>query len=137
MEDFCLIGQNIMITVINFSHPLSDEAREFISRKYGWGDAVFHDVRVQIERSEPILPQVEQIAANAIGLAQGNAYNVDCIILPGLAEVAVLIVELFGHANIIRMSQVPNTLPPRFMPIELIHSRHERMNIAHTDEDEQ
>lgn len=113
-----------MITVCNFSHPLSAEARDYISREWGTQDPdLFIDVRVQIDRNAPILPQVMSIVADATTRAGGNIYNIDCIVLPGLSDVAFLLTESFEHANVIRMNAVPNSLPPKFMPVELIRSR--------------
>ena len=116
-----------MITVCNFSHPLSAEARDYISREWGTQDPdAFIDVRVQIDRNTPILQQVEQIVADATEAAGGNIYNIDCIVLPGLSDVAFLLAECFEHANVIRMNAVPNSLPPKFMPCELIRSKNYR-----------
>lgn len=116
-----------MITVCNFSHPLSAEARDYISREWGTQDPdQFVDVHVQIDRNAPILPQVQQIVADATTRAAGNIYNIDCIVLPGLSDVAFLLAEHFEHANVIRMNAVPNALPPKFMPCELIRSRRGR-----------
>lgn len=116
-----------MITVCNFSHPLTPEARDYISREWGTQDPdAFIDVRVQIDRAAPLLPQVEQIVNDAITRAGGNIYNIDCIVLPGLSDVAFLLAEHFEHANVIRMNAVPNSLPPKFMPAELVRSRNGR-----------
>lgn len=116
-----------MITVCNFSHPLSAEARDTISREWGTQDPdAFIDIRVQIDRNAPILPQVNAIVADATTRAGGNIYNIDCIVLPGLSDVAFLLAEHFEHANVIRMNAVPNSIPPKFMPCELIRSRRGR-----------
>lgn len=116
-----------MITVCNFSHPLSAEARDYISREWGTQDPdAFIDVRVQIDRSAPLLPQVNAIITDATTRAGGNILNIDCIVLPGLSDVAFLLAEHFEHANVIRMNAVPNSLPPKFMPCELIRSKNYR-----------
>lgn len=116
-----------MITIVNFSHPLTAEARDYISREWGTNDPdAFIDIRVQIDRAAPLLPQVMSIVADAIIRAGGNILNIDCIVLPGLSDVAFLLAEYFEHANVIRMNAVPNSIPPKFMPIELIRSRRGR-----------
>ena len=125
-----------MITVCNFSHPLSAEARDYISREWGTQDPdQFIDIRVQIDRNQPLLPQVNAIVADATTRAGGNIYNIDCIVLPGLSDVAFLLAEYFEHANVIRMNAVPNSLPPKFMPVELIRSRRGRAPRPITDEE--
>lgn len=119
-----------MITVVNFSHPLSDDAKRVIADGYGWGDAKFVDVRVHVDRAAPLVPQVDAIvdaaARAASPVSGGNKYDIDCVILPGLSDVAWLLAEHFEHANVIRMAQAPNVIPPKFMPVEIIHSRRRR-----------
>ena len=116
-----------MITVCNFSHPLSAEARDYISREWGTQDPdQFIDVHVQIDRNAPIHMQVQRIVDDVTAAAGGNILNIDCIVLPGLSDVAFLLAEHFEHVNIIRMNAVPNVLPPKFMPCELIRSRRGR-----------
>lgn len=119
-----------MITVVNFSHPLSADACDFIAREWG-GDAAPRviDVRVQIDFSQPVAAQCRAVAAAALNVVGGNGLNVDCIILPGLAVVAAYLARRFLSANIIVVAPVAGATPVRFMPVELIQaggSRDER-----------
>lgn len=116
-----------MITVINFSHPLNPEAETAVKR-YGNGEAEIRTIKVQVDRTKPLKPQVDALFAEALNVVAdiygsphaGSAANVDCIILPGLSDVAVLLAAKFPTANIISMNAVPNALPPKYMPSELL-----------------
>lgn len=112
-----------MITIVNFGHPLSAEARDYIAQEWSGDQNVdVVDVRVQIDFAAPIAPQCEQIAVMAETAVGGNPLNVDCVVLPGLAVVAAYLARRFPRANIIVISPVPGATPPRFMPSELIRA---------------
>ncbi len=67
-------------------------------------------------------------------LAGGNIRNIDCIILPGLAICAVMIVEAFGQSgytpNILRMAPMPGAVLPRFEAVEVVRLRQPRVEEA-------
>lgn len=112
-----------MITVVNFSHPLSPEARDKIASEWGGGDVRVVDVKVQIDFAVGLAAQCELIAALAVNAVGGNPLNIDCVILPGLSAAAGYIARRFAHANIIVISQVAGSTPVRFMPTELIRAK--------------
>ena len=110
-----------MILVMNFSHPLTEEAVNAIRFNYGNGDARIVQVPVQIDRSQSVVQQTYHIAQGSLRLAGVNTFGqVDCIILPGLSDVAAILGSLFAGSNIIVMAPVLNSVPPKFMPTELI-----------------
>jgi len=113
-----------MTTLINFSHPLSLEAKEQTEVDYVQGSMLrVFDVAVQVDQSVPLAPQVGRIVDQAIELA-GGRLNIDMIVLPGLASVAVLVAEALPTANILRLVAAPGVTPPKFMPVELIRARY-------------
>ena len=75
-----------MITVINFSHPLADEAKEQIKSRYGAGDAQFIRIRVQVNVEAPLVLFAEKsfvsmplkIKTDLIPLAIVDAATVPC-----------------------------------------------------------
>lgn len=120
-----------MLCVVNFSHPLNPAAKAEIAERYGqMTETNVLDVPVQVDFTQPLMPQVERIYQDALrkvgeafGSSQaGHAANVDCMILPGLNIVAVLLANKFKTTNIIVMAGEPSATPPRFMPVELIRS---------------
>ena len=107
-----------MITVVNFSHPLNSSATTEITRKWGGREPVnFIQLRVQIDRNAPLLPQIDKIVEDANRAAAGPIHF---IILPGLSDVAFFLAKPFAKASVIRMGAVPDKLPPVYMPVELI-----------------
>lgn len=117
-----------MITIVNFSHPVED-SREDIARVCGLRDATEYkvvQVPVQVDRQQPMSAQCWELALEAIRQAGGNARNIDCIVLPGLSEAAVLILDYFRVVeeylpNILRLAPLPGVTPPRFEAVEVVH----------------
>lgn len=96
-----------MIVVVNFSHPLNDQAKEIITERFGAGDAVIHEISVQLDMEQPLQPQLRALADQALALPQvhGNHWNVDCIIPPGHPVAAAYIARRFPGANIVAMNR--------------------------------
>jgi len=100
----------IMITVLNFSHPLSESNREYLNTPSvaGAGGAVIIDVPVQVDLTDPISAQVDAIVRDAFermsaaGITPSPA-NVDCIVPPGLSIVAVPICNRFPAAKLVAL----------------------------------
>jgi hypothetical protein len=119
-----------MITVLNFSHPLNPEAAAEIKTRYGAGEAALCTIPVQVDLTQPLMPQIERIFQEALRAVRdvygaegaGSPLNVDCLILPGLSAVAVPLANRFPTANLIVMASNGST-PPKFMPVELLRSR--------------
>lgn len=116
-----------MITIINFSHPVQSnrpDVEAVVSDEYQVFDVVVH-----LDQSRTtLLPAIDCIFAEAKQLAGGNIRNIDCIILPGLAMGAVMIVEAFCQSgyipNILRMAPAHSrALLPRFEAVEVVRLR--------------
>ena len=88
--------------VINFSHPLSDVAVEQL------GHPKIENVRVQIDLSAPVAPQIVEIV-NAVETPLDGTVAGLAIVLPGMSEAtAFLLAELHG-----RLGGFPNIIPLR------------------------
>ena len=88
--------------VINFSHPLSDVAVEQL------GHPEIENVRVQIDLSAPVAPQIVEIV-NAVETPLDGTVAGLAIVLPGMSEAtAYILAELHG-----RMGGFPNIIPLR------------------------
>ncbi len=119
-----------MITIINFSHPVQNnrpDIEAIVADEY----QVF-SVAVQLDQNAPSLAaQIADCIVEAKAKAGGNIRNIDCIILPGLAVGAVMIVEAFCQSgyipNILRMAPVKGALPPRFEAVEVVRLRQPRV----------
>jgi len=111
-----------MITVINFSHALNEKAKQMIVDNFGCGDAVIHQVSVQLYMKDALAPQLAAIEKEALTLVGGNHANVDCIIPPGHPVASSYLSRKFLTANIIAM--VAEGTPTQFFPSrELIRPR--------------
>lgn len=122
-----------MITIINFSHPVQPD-RPDIKQIVGDEYKTF-DIPVQLDqRATALLPAIDSILYEATRLAGGNIRNIDCIILPGLAICAVMIVEEFRRAeyipNILRMAPISGAVVPRFEAVEVVRLRQPRAEEA-------
>lgn len=84
-----------MITLVNFSHPLSLLATQQIETMYAEGTHLqVCNVAVQLDEDKPPVGQVKAILSEAIEKANGPM-NIDIIILPGYSPVAALLVLEF------------------------------------------
>ena len=111
-----------MITIANFSHPLSQAAKEYMDRMYAAGGGLhIIDVPVQIDTDKPLARQVEALVAVAVSQANNNAANIDMFIPPGLNFAAVFLPALLPTAHMIVMARVGT--PPTFMPVQVVRSR--------------
>lgn len=121
-----------MITVLNFSHPLSKPAREHLNAPgvAGEGGAVIIRVPVQVDLEAPIIPQVDEIVRDAFQRMSAagitpNAVNVDCIVPPGLSVVAVPLCNRFPTANLISLRRDTSRVAGNVYVIsEIIRARH-------------
>lgn len=120
-----------MITVINFSHPLTADAQAAIAREYGGGEAEVHDVPVRVDMTRDLVTQTDAVLKAAVKAAGGNILNVDCVVLPGLSVVAALLMRSLPHANIIVIAAEKGSLPPKFMPVQLVPSQNRITAIQH------
>lgn len=114
-----------MVALVNFSHPLSQHARDMI-RAYHCGgtDLVVHDVSVKLDLDQDLETQAESLFSEATAAA-GGVQNIDIVVPPGFAPIAVLIERLFQEEE-----YVPHILvlvsggetPPLFLPRHFIRS---------------
>lgn len=88
--------------IVNFSHPLSDMAVEQL------GNPKIENVRVQIDLSAPVAPQIVAIV-DAVETPLNGTVTGLAVILPGMSEAtAYLLAELHG-----RLGGFPNIVPLR------------------------
>ena len=97
----------------NFSHPLSQEAKEVLTRRHGITE--FVQVPFHLDTTRPIVPQVRAIVNRAVG--QGNNSPI-AVILPGYAPAAAIVAALSPKATFIRLAAEPGSTPPKWMPAE-------------------
>jgi hypothetical protein len=108
--------------VINFSHPLNDEALKVIEDKFG----KIVNQKVQVDRNQPLGGQVNNLLADVF--AKVNTMKnpkVEAIILPGLSDVAALVMAYFIYYEenlpyIIQMINVAE-VGMKFMPMFYFH----------------
>ncbi len=110
------------VTIINFSHPLPENRPDVLALVND--DYRVADIRVQVNQSAPwLVNEVRPLVSQAVEAAGNNVRNIDCIILPGLASVAVLLIQEFmsrGYMpHILRLAPVAGATPPRFEAVEL------------------
>lgn len=108
-----------MITIANFSHPLSPEATAYIDQFHALNGGIREIiVPAQFDLAKDLTIQVGEIVADAINQAEGSKYNIDCFIPPALSFAAVFIPSLLPTANMIVMAR--SGTPPVFMPAQLV-----------------
>lgn len=110
--------------VLNFSHPLSEEAVRKLSELIG-APAEVIQIKVQVNRWLPLIPQVNAVYQASLEQLREHsgvvrAHDIDYIILPGLADVAVLLARRFMYASVVSLAAVPDVVPQKFMPVEII-----------------
>lgn len=112
-----------MITIANFSHPLSAEALELIGRHPALmnGSGVREIVvAAQFDLTGDLVRQVREMVEQAVNQA-GHKYDIDCFIPPALSFAAALLPPHLPRSHMIVMARDAGT-PPRFMPVGLIRS---------------
>ncbi len=109
-----------MITLVNFSHPLSPAAEAMLSEEIAGGDLRVVNIRVQVDLAAPLAPQVEALVAEATAAAGGNPLNIDCIIPPGHAAVAAMVKSALPRAHLIVLRPVGT--PPQFVPAHIVYA---------------
>ena len=118
-----------MTTLINFSHPLTDEQTKQITTNMGEFQTIA--IKCQLDITTPFGPQIVAFA-DQVGLTpeQWQAERI-LIALPALAPAAALMLtELHGRTGYyppcIRLSQRPNTTPPVFDLAEIMDLNDQR-----------
>ena len=78
-------------TIVNFSHPLSEVAMAQL------GDPIVEDVKVQLDISSPLEPQIQRIVNKVDTQLDGTVPGL-AIVLPGMSEAtAYILAELHGR----------------------------------------
>ena len=91
-----------ILRVLNFSHPLSEQAVEEL------GIPKIENVRVSLDLSVPVAPQIVAIV-NAVETPLDGTVAGLAVVLPGMSEAAAyLLAELHG-----RLGGFPNIIPLR------------------------
>ena len=91
-----------VLRIVNFSHPLSDQAVEQL------GHPEIENVRVQIDLDAPVAPQIVDIVDAVETPLDGTVAGL-AIVLPGMSEAtAYLLAELHGQ-----MGGFPSIVPLR------------------------
>ena len=116
-----------MVTVINFSHPMSQDALDALSEVVGTDDVTVYHIPVHINDMENVRNEVRSLLEQAVDAAGGNPLNVDCMVPPGHGlGAAVMVAEmtkLWGYLpHFIVVGRVPDTVPPRWKPSKLIRN---------------
>jgi hypothetical protein len=75
--------------VVNFAHPLSEVAQQQLRDQLG--EIRIETVRVQLDMSAPLAPQVEALVAEARLTSEEWATSPILVVLPGLAVAASLV----------------------------------------------
>ncbi len=112
--------------LINLSHPLTDEQRQQIERQAG--QAIDHLIErmVQFDVTHPFTAQTTALI-DGLGLTAAEWQQASLLVLlPSLNfAAATVLAELHGRCGyfppIVRTRPVPDSLPPRYEPAEIIN----------------
>lgn len=113
-----------MTTLINFSHPLADEAVTKLG-KLPYSVHAISVVPIQIDFTQDLNYQVDRIVKEAIEKVGGNPLDIDLVILPGHSTVAVMVADYLStygaRPHILVMRKDGITSP--FMPDKIVSLR--------------
>jgi len=125
------------VTLINFSHPITDDQQADIAAALGVPELTVIDVPTHFDTEAAYGPQAEALIA-AVGLLPTEwEARADSIILnlPAFNVIAALVLArlhgLMGHfPAIVRIRPVEGSIPPRFAFAELIDLTDHRVRAA-------
>lgn len=110
-----------MITIANFSHPLSASALDYLDRHHALNGGVREIVvAAQFDLTGDLVRQVSEMVDQVVAQA-GSKYNVDCFIPPALNFAAALVPSLLPVSHMIVVARDGGT-PPKFMPVGIVRS---------------
>lgn len=114
-----------MLTVVNFSHPLTEAAISKLALLIGVTEDDLYIITqpVQVDLFQPLTEQVMELVRQAVVAADNNPYNIDLFIPPGLSWVAAYMTIAFPSAHMIVMASDPNTTPRQFMPVQVVTNK--------------
>jgi hypothetical protein len=112
--------------ILNFSHPLTELQKRQTEAFIGEEIERIHNIPVQFESEAPFLPQLEELMTS-LNLAP-QALQTQSIVVnpPALNFIAALVLaDLHGRMGyfppILRLRQVPDSLPPRYEVAEVLN----------------
>jgi len=113
------------VTIVNFSHPLTDAQRAGVAHELGDEIARVIDVPTHFDPQLPFPPQALDLIA-ATGLTASDWQTLPILVNPpSLAAIAAVVLAqlhgLMGHfPAIVRLRPVPDAVPPAFAFAEII-----------------
>jgi len=112
--------------LLNYSHPLTPAQTAQLEALLGQPLASIRSLPSQVDASQPLAPQVAQMAESA-GLTATEWQTESILLLPPALNfsAALLLAELHGRMGyfppIVRMRPLPGSLPPQFEVAELLN----------------
>jgi len=123
------------LTLINFSHPITETQRADIAAAAGVDDLAIIEVPTHFDPAAAYGPQAEALVA-AVGLAPAEWQTRPIVVnLPAFNVIAALVLaRLHGQMGhfpaIVRIRPVEGAVPPRFVFAELIDLNAHRVRAA-------
>ncbi len=111
--------------IINFSHPITDEQRGKIENAFWGEEGKLIQVPVQFDESKSFIEQAFELV-ESVGLSPKEWQEEPIVIIPpSLSSIACVVLAILqgtmGYLPpIVRMSRVPDSMPPRFEAAEII-----------------
>ena len=108
-----------MKTVLNFSHPLSQEAKKIFREKFGVEKEIHTPFQLDLQKSiyDQTLEIFEQV------LRTGEVNEEALVILPGYSPAASILATLFkkkfGTVTVAILTKIPGKVPPTFVPSQV------------------
>ena len=115
-----------MTILINFSHPLNEEAKSMLeTMPYSVHQVI--EMSIQVDFGKDLSAQVDSLAKEAIETVGGNPLDIDLIIPPGHSTVAVLLIDRLkaygARPRIVTMVKKPG-IGVSFIPGGIVGMRH-------------
>jgi hypothetical protein len=112
--------------LLNFSHPLTDEQIAQIEALTGQTIGKVIPLPTQFDNGQPFLPQLEALAAQIPLTAEELQTQPILVNPPSLNFItALLLAEMHGRMGyfppIVRLSPIPDSLPPRYEVAEVLN----------------
>ncbi len=115
-----------MLTVLNFSHPLTDAQLACISELSGHEDVQVYDIKTHFHNDAPFEPQLRALMAE-IPLDSRQLQTEPVLIIPPALNfiTAMLLAALHGRMGyfppMVRIRPQAGSLPPRYEVAEIIN----------------
>ncbi|HIQ12636.1 MAG TPA: hypothetical protein EYH29_07190 [Caldilineales bacterium] len=114
-----------MLTILNFSHPLTEAQLARIRQLTGEEDLRVFEIKTHFDNDQPFAPQLDDLIARIPPDARALQTEPILIVPPALNFItAMLLAALHGLMGyfppIIRIAPVAGSLPPRYDVAEII-----------------